>query len=181
MILLVVACEVMLVPAQRFPGHRMPAASNHAEKLRHAVGSLRQPEPMVTPPRLARDVLDDTRPSEIRSPRRSLENKSEACRSQRSARGIPSGHSLSSSNPARQVRPPRRICHPARKSRDLLERGGVAPGVAPPNRVCRTPASRVFRCGPGHIVSPVQYFLQLPKETGAEHPGDWSREGGGTV
>ena len=31
------------------------------------------------------------------------------------------------------------------------------------------------------IVSPVQYFLQLPEEAGAEHPGDWSREGGGAV
>jgi hypothetical protein len=30
------------------------------------------------------------------------------------------------------------------------------------------------------IVSPVQYFLQLPKETGAGHPGDRSREGDGT-
>ncbi len=30
------------------------------------------------------------------------------------------------------------------------------------------------------VVSPVQYFLQLPKETGAEHPGDWSRESVGT-
>jgi len=30
------------------------------------------------------------------------------------------------------------------------------------------------------IVSPVQKFLQLPKETGAGHPGDRSREGRGT-
>jgi hypothetical protein len=29
------------------------------------------------------------------------------------------------------------------------------------------------------IVSPVQYFLQLPKETGAVHHCDWSREGDG--
>jgi len=32
----------------------------------------------------------------------------------------------------------------------------------------------------GDIVSPVQNFLQLPKETGVGHPGDRSREGGGT-
>jgi len=30
-----------------------------------------------------------------------------------------------------------------------------------------------------HIVSPFQYFLQLPKKRGAGHPGDWRREGGG--
>jgi len=30
------------------------------------------------------------------------------------------------------------------------------------------------------IVSPVQYFLQLPKEAGTGDPGDWSGEGGGT-
>ena len=29
------------------------------------------------------------------------------------------------------------------------------------------------------IVSPVQYFLYFPKETGAGHPGDLSSEGGG--
>jgi hypothetical protein len=30
------------------------------------------------------------------------------------------------------------------------------------------------------IVSPVQNFLQLPRETGAGRPFDWSREGVGT-
>jgi hypothetical protein len=33
---------------------------------------------------------------------------------------------------------------------------------------------------PLDIVLPVQNFLQLPKVTRAGHPGDWSREGGGT-
>jgi hypothetical protein len=31
-----------------------------------------------------------------------------------------------------------------------------------------------------NIVSPNRNFLQLPKETGAGHPGDRSRERGGT-